>query len=58
MKAVDDVIAAVAASGIECRAIEQAVALPKTHEMSPRGGCNRLMSSGLRPLGWIKWADW
>jgi len=37
MKAVDDVIAAVASSGIECRAIDQAVALPKTHEMSPRG---------------------
>jgi hypothetical protein len=37
MRAVDDVIAAVAESGINCRPIREAVALPKTHEMSPRG---------------------
>jgi hypothetical protein len=34
---VDDVIAAVAASGLRCKAIDEAVALPTTDEMAPRG---------------------
>ncbi|KAK1922111.1 mitochondrial ribosomal protein L31 [Papiliotrema laurentii] len=36
MHMVDDVIAAVAASGLRCKAIDEAVALPTTDEMAPR----------------------
>lgn len=39
LKRVDDVIAAVAESGVECRALTQALALPKESEMAARGEC-------------------
>lgn len=36
MKAVDDVIATVQASGVECKSLTQALALPTESEMDPR----------------------
>lgn len=36
LRAVDDVIATIARSGVQCRALEQAQALPTEAEMSPR----------------------
>ncbi|KAI8642772.1 mitochondrial ribosomal protein L31-domain-containing protein [Parasitella parasitica] len=36
LKAVDDVIAAVAESGIKCKALDEALALPKESEMLAR----------------------
>lgn len=37
LRRVDDVIAAVAESGVETRSLSRAVALPKEHEMEPKG---------------------
>lgn len=36
LRAVDDVIATVAASGVRCKALDKALALPKESEMHPR----------------------
>ena len=41
LRRVDDVIAAVAESGVEIRALTEAKALPKEHEMVPKGECPR-----------------
>ena len=38
LRRVDDVIAAVAESGVETRSLSRALALPKEHEMEARGG--------------------
>jgi hypothetical protein len=38
LRRVDDVIAAVAESGVETRSLSRAIALPKEHEMEARGG--------------------
>jgi hypothetical protein len=37
LRRVDDVIAAVAESGVETRSLSRAIALPKEHEMEARG---------------------
>ncbi|CEH19396.1 60s ribosomal protein l31 [Ceraceosorus bombacis] len=36
LRAVDDVISAVQRSGVQCAALDRALALPKEHEMLPR----------------------
>ncbi|EJF65663.1 mitochondrial ribosomal protein L31 [Dichomitus squalens] len=36
LKQVDSVIEAVRASGVQCKALDQALELPKEHEMPPR----------------------
>lgn len=41
LKQVDSVIAAVAESGVKCRSLETAMALPKESEMLPRGGLGK-----------------
>ena len=46
MHLVDSVISAVAASGLKSKAIEQAVALPTTDEMLPRGESCSCRTSG------------
>lgn len=49
LKRVDSVIAAVAESGIECRALARALELPKESEMPAKGGYGFWLSAG---AGW------
>jgi hypothetical protein len=45
LRRVDDVIAAVAESGVETRSLSRAIALPKEHEMEARGQHSRVETS-------------
>ena len=61
LKAVDSVIAAVAESGVQTRSLEVAKALPKEHEMSPKGNLTqppRLFVTEIpdQDMGTVLWA--